>query len=280
MPIHPLAVIDPQAEIHPDAVIGPFCVVKGQVRIGAGAELRNHATVYGRASIGAGAVLFPGCVVGSDPQDLKFKGEDSEVVVGERVRIHECATISKGTQGGGMRTVIGDDCLIMAYAHLGHDCILAERVVVANNAQLSGHVRVGRKAVVSGMVGVHHFVTIGELAFIGAMSGVRVDVAPFLMVNGNPAEPFNVNVVGMERDGHSKEVVRAMRELYRELYHDRDEPLSEVLARVKDEYAADPATPMARLVAWTQTHLETSIKGRVQEAHRTPVVRNPTPPPN
>lgn len=279
MPIHPLAVVDPLAEIHPEATIGPFCVVKGKVQIAAGVELRNHATVYGRASIGAGSILFPGCVVGSDPQDLKFKGEDSEVVVGERVRIHECATISKGTLGGGMRTVVGDDSLIMAYAHLGHDCILAERVVVANNAQLSGHVRVGRKAVVSGMVGVHHFVTIGELAFIGAMSAVRVDVPPYLMVNGHPAEPFTVNVVGMERDGHSKEVVRAMRELYRELYHDRDEPLAEILARVKDEYAAIPDSPMAKLVAWAQTHLETSIKGRVQEAHRAPVVRNPTPPP-
>jgi UDP-N-acetylglucosamine acyltransferase len=140
-------------------------------------------------------------------------------------------------------------------------------------------VRVGRKAIVSGMCGVHHFVTIGELAFIGAMSGVRVDVPPYLMVNGNPAEPFSVNVVGMERDGHSKEVVRAMRELYRQLYHERDEPLAEILVRVRAEYGSEGETPMHRLIGWIQTHLETNIKGRVQEAHRVPPVRNPTPPP-
>lgn len=279
MPIHPLAVVDPQAEIHPEASIGPFCVVRGAVKLGAGVELRNHATVYGRCTVGAGSVLFPGCVVGSDPQDLKFKGEDSEVVIGQRVRIHECATISKGTFGGGMKTAIGDDSLIMAYAHIGHDCILDTQVVVANNAQLSGHVRVGRKCVVSGMCGIHHFVTIGELAFIGGMSGVRVDVPPYLMVNGNPAEPINVNVVGLERDGHSKDVIRSMRELYRQLYHERDEPLSEILARVRSEYAGNGDTPMDRLIGWIQTHLETNIKGRVQEAHRVPPIRNPTPPP-
>ena len=113
MAIHPLSVVDPQADVHPDATIGPFCVVKGPVRIGAHVELRNHATVYGRTTLGAGSILFPGCVVGSDPQDLKYRGEDSETIIGERVRIHECATISKGTSYGGMRTAVGDDSLVM-----------------------------------------------------------------------------------------------------------------------------------------------------------------------
>jgi UDP-N-acetylglucosamine acyltransferase len=268
MAIHPLSVVDPQAEVHADATVGPFCVVKGPVRIGPHVELRNHATVYGRTTLGAGSILFPGCVVGSDPQDLKYRGEDSETIIGERVRVHECATISKGTATGGMLTSVGDDTLVMAYAHIGHDCLVERNVVIANNAQLAGHVKVGRKAIISGMTGVHHFVTIGELAFVGGMSGVRVDVPPFLMVNGNPAEPINVNVIGMERDGFPKDAIRALREVYRELYHDREEPLVEVLARLKTDAPTDPAHPVARLLAWQAEHLESNVKGRIQEAHR------------
>lgn len=273
MAIHALAVVDPQAEIHPDADIGPFCVVKGPVKLAAHVELRNHATVYGRTTIGAGSILFPGCVVGSDPQDLKYKGEDSETVIGERVRIHECATISKGTATGGMMTSVGSDTLIMAYAHIGHDCLVEAHVVIANNAQLAGHVKVGRKAIVSGMTGVHHFVTIGELAFIGGMSGVRVDVPPFLMVNGNPAEPINVNLIGLERDGYSKDQIRALREVYRELYHDREEPLATVLVRLASEVRAEAGSPVARLLAWQTERLETNLKGRMQESHRTAPAR-------
>ncbi len=128
MAIHPLAVVDPEAEIHPEATVGPFCCIRGKVTIAAGAELRNHVTVYGRSTIGAGAILFPGAVVGSDPQDLKFRGEDSETVIGAHCRIHEMVTVSKGTASGGMRTVIGDHSLIMAYAHIAHDCELGEHV--------------------------------------------------------------------------------------------------------------------------------------------------------
>jgi UDP-N-acetylglucosamine acyltransferase len=269
MPIHPLAVVDPQAEIHKDATVGPFCCVKGKVRIAAGAELRNHVTVYGRATIGENTVLFPSCVVGSDPQDLKFRGEDSEVVIGSDCRIHEFVTISKGTAGGGMKTVIGDGCLVMAYAHIAHDCRLADQVVIANNAQLAGHVTVQRKAWVSGMVGVHHFVTIGELAFVGAMSGVRCDVPPFVMVEGMPAEPRNINLVGLKRDGMPDGEIQSLRDAYRVLFRDRNgHPLSELVTRVKEKLPKDVLGPVHRLCAWVAEHLESSIKGRAQEAHR------------
>ena len=268
MPIHPLAVVDAAADIHPDAIVGPFCVVSGNVRLAAGVELRNHATVYGRTTIGAGSILFPGCVVGSDPQDLKFRGEDSECIIGERVRIHECVTISKGTAGGGMKTVIGDDTLIMAYAHVGHDCLIDRQVVIANNSQLAGHVRIGRKVVISGLSGVHHFVTIGELTFVGAMSAVRVDLPPYMMCDGNPAKPLNANVVGLQRDGIEKDDVGAVREAFRELYHDRTETLAEVLARLRERHGTALTTPVAKLIAWQQEHLDSNIKGRVLEAHR------------
>lgn len=275
MAIHPMAVVDPAADVHPDAIIGPFCVVQGAARIAAGAELRNHATVYGRTSIGEGTILFPGCVVGSDPQDLKFRGEDSETIIGRNVRIHECVTISKGTAGGGMKTVIGDETLVMAYAHVGHDSIIAEKAVIANNAQIAGHVHVGRKAVISGMVGIHHFATIGELTIVGGMSGVRFDLPPYMMADGNPAEPRNVNIIGCRRDGMTEETIRALRDVFKILYYDREKngtPMQEAIARARELIGANAPAPVLKLVDWQQAHLETNIKGRMQEAHRQPVV--------
>ncbi len=273
MAIHPLAVVDPAAEIHSDATVGPFCVVRGHVTIAAGAELRNHVTVYGRSTIGEGVIIFPGAVVGSDPQDLKFRGEDSETVIGAHCRIHEMVTVSKGTASGAMRTVVGERSLIMAYAHIAHDCELAEHVVIGNNSQLAGHIKVGRKATVGGMVGLHHFTTIGELAYVGSMSGVRFDIPPFMIAEGNPAEPRNVNYIGMRRDGYSEEAINALREAYRALYHDRGAtPLSVAVERVRADAPAELEHPVQRLCSWLSEHLETSIKGRVQEATRKPAI--------
>lgn len=268
MAIHALAVVDPKAEIHEDATVGPFSVVGAGVTLGPHVELRNHATVYGRSVIGEGTIIYPGAVVGSDPQDLKFRGEDSCVLVGKHCHIHECVTISKGTAGGGMETVIGDHALIMAYAHIAHDCRLAERVVIGNSAQLAGHVVVERKAIVSGLVGVHHFVTIGELAFIGAMSGVRQDVPPYLMAEGVPTEPRGVNLVGLRRDGWSDEDIQAAKDMYRRLYKDRG---GQPLARIVEDIEASPASslkPVRRLCAWMKDNLVHAIKGRVLEASR------------
>ncbi|MBA2480790.1 MAG: acyl-ACP--UDP-N-acetylglucosamine O-acyltransferase [Planctomycetes bacterium] len=271
MAIHPLAVVDSQATVHPDATIGPFCCVQGHVTIGQGAELRNHVTVYGRSTIGARTILFPGCVIGSDPQDLKFRGEDSETVIGSDCRIHEFVTVSKGTAGGGMKTIIGDATLVMAYAHIAHDCILADHVVIGNNSQLAGHVKVGRKAVISGMIGVHHFASIGELSFVGAMSGVRFDIPPFMIAEGNPAEPRNINQVGMRRDGWSEEHIRAVKDAFRVLYHDRgNKALSQAVADFRATMPTDATHPVNRLVTWISDHLETSVRGRVQEATRQP----------
>lgn len=268
MAIHPLAAVDPAAEVHEEAVVGPFCYVGANVRLAEGVELRNHATVYGRTTIGAGTVLFPGAVVGGDPQDRKFRGEDSEVVVGRNCRIHECATINKGTAGGGMRTVVGDDCLIMAYSHIAHDCHLGDQVVLGNNAQLAGHVRIGRKAVISGMAGVHHFVTIGDLSFVGAMSGVRCDVPPYIMVEGRPAEPRQVNIVGLRRDDWSDEDIRAVKDAFRSLFHDRNgRPLRDALIDVRGGPLSGHL-PVLHLCSWLDDQLEHSVKGRLQEAFR------------
>ena len=273
MPIHPLAVVDPQAEVHPDAIVGPFCYVRGKVRLAAGVELISHASVYGRATIGAGTRIFPGAVVGSDPQDLKFKGEDSEVIVGERCRIHECVTISRGTATGAMATRVGDDVLVMAYAHIAHDCEVGNGVVVANGAQLAGHCRIGRKSIIGAMVGMHHFVTVGELTIISAMCGVRFDVPPYVMAEGNPAEPRNINVIGLRRDGLSEAEVADLREAFRDLYHDRGAtPLREAVEEARDRFQGKPGCAALKLCDWIDAHLENAVKGRMAEAHRTAVV--------
>jgi UDP-N-acetylglucosamine acyltransferase len=273
MSIHPLAVVDPLAEVHPDAIVGPFCFVRGKVRLAAGVELISHVSVYGRTSIGAGTKLFPGSVVGSDPQDLKFTGEDSEVVVGERCRIHECVTVSKGTESGGMITSIGNDVLVMAYAHVAHDCHVGDHVVIANGAQLAGHCSIGRKAIIGGMVGMHHFVTVGELAIVSGMAGVRFDVPPFVMAEGNPAEPRSLNIIGLRRDGWSESDIEEMRAAFRELYHDRGAtPLREAVEEVRDSFSSKPDSPVHRLCDWISSHLEHAIKGRVQEKFRKPAI--------
>jgi UDP-N-acetylglucosamine acyltransferase len=273
MPIHPLAVVDPQAEIHPEAVIGPFCVVRGAVRLAAGVELHNHASIYGRTTIGAGTKVFPGAVIGTDPQDLKYAGEDSAVTIGERCRIHECVTVSKGTATGGMLTAIGNDVMVMAYAHIAHDCQVGDSVVIANNAQLAGHCRIGRKSVIGGMVGMHHFVTVGELTIVSGMCGVRFDIPPFMMAEGSPAEPRSVNVIGLRRDGRSEAEIADLREAFRDLYHDRGAtPLRDAVAEVRDRFQERIGSPVLTLCSWIEDHLENAIKGRVQEAHRASVV--------
>jgi UDP-N-acetylglucosamine acyltransferase len=270
MSIHPLALVDSQATVHPDAIIGPFCVIQGPAVIGAHVELRSHACVYGRTSIGERTVLAPGVVVGGDPQDLKFRGEDSRVEIGSDCHIHEYVTINKGTAGGGMLTAVGAHTLLMAYVHIAHDCLIGEQVVIGNNTQLAGHVQVAGRAIISGMVGVHHFASLGEHSFVGAMSGVRNDIPPYLIADGNPAEPRKVNEVGLRRAGHSEEVVRALREAFRALYHDKSRPLSEAAAALRERMPADADHPVHRLVTWVEEHLATSVRGRVLEAARTP----------
>lgn len=270
MPIHPLALVDPRAEVHPDATVGPFCVVQGPAILRAQVELRSHACVYGRTTIGERTVLAPGAVIGGDPQDLKFRGEDSRVEIGSDCHIHEYVTVNKGTAGGGMLTRVGDHALLMAYVHVAHDCHLGDHVVVGNNAQLAGHVQVASRAIISGMVGVHHFASLGEHCFVGAMSGVRNDIPPFLIADGNPAEPRKVNEVGLRRAGFSEEVVRALRDAFRSLYHDKSRPLMDAVQALKGSLPADTTHPVTRLVTWIEEHLATSVRGRMLEASRTP----------
>ncbi|GMG83662.1 acyl-ACP--UDP-N-acetylglucosamine O-acyltransferase [Paralimibaculum aggregatum] len=219
MSIHPSAVVEPGAEIAPGVEIGPFCHVGAEVVLGEGVQLVSHVTVAGRTRIGARTRVWPFASLGHQPQDLKFEGEPSRLEIGADCMIREHVTANPGTRGGGMLTSVGDRCLLMVGAHVGHDCKLGNGVILANNATLAGHVEIGDFAFLGGLSAVHQFVRIGGQAMVGGMTGVEKDVIPFGLVIGNRAELGGLNIVGLKRRGFPREVIHALRAAYREVFH-------------------------------------------------------------
>ncbi len=218
--IHPSAVVEAGAKLGAGVKIGPFCTVGPQVELGDGVELVSHVAVAGITSIGAGTRIFPFASIGHQPQDLKYHGEPSRLTIGARNQIREGVTINPGTEGGGMLTSVGDDCLLMAGAHVAHDCHVSHHVVMANNATLAGHIEVGEFAFVGGLAAVHQFCRIGKHAMIGGMSGVEQDVIPYGMVIGNRAHLSGLNLVGLKRRGFEREAIHKLRAAYRMLFAD------------------------------------------------------------
>lgn len=216
--IHPSAIVDPAASLGEGVSIGPFCVVGPNVALGDGVRLISHVAVDGRTRIGAGTVIYPFASIGHPPQDLKFRGEPSELVIGARNQIREHVTMNPGTEGGGMITRVGDDGLFMMGTHVAHDCVVGDHVVLANNATLGGHVTLGDYVIIGGLSAVRQFVRIGAHAMIGGMSGVENDVIPFGLVMGDRARLAGLNLVGLERRGFKKEDIHALRAAYRMLF--------------------------------------------------------------
>lgn len=216
--IHPTAIVDEKAEIADDVSIGPYCIVGSDVVLGAGVRLRAHVIVDGRTRIGEGTEIYPFASIGLPPQDLKYAGEPSELVIGRNNRIREYVTMNPGTEGGGMLTAVGDDCLFMVSAHVAHDCRVGNGVIMANNATLAGHVVVGDYAIIGGLSAVHQFVRIGHQAMIGGMSGVENDVIPFGSVMGERASLCGLNIVGLKRRGFQKDDIHALRAAYKALF--------------------------------------------------------------
>jgi len=210
--------IDPKAEIEDGVEIGPFCVIGPQVKIARGTRLENSVTVMGRVTIGQDNHIYPGAVIGGEPQDISYEGSDTEVVIGDHNIIREGATINRASEKETGVTLIGDHNFLMGYSHVAHDCQLGNNIVIANNTLLGGHVHVHDYASLSGTVAVHHFSTIGEYSFVAGMSAVRHDVPPYMLVEGYPARPRCINVVGLKRNNMSAEVIRALAEAHRLLY--------------------------------------------------------------
>ncbi|MFW5798106.1 MAG: acyl-ACP--UDP-N-acetylglucosamine O-acyltransferase [Planctomycetota bacterium] len=216
--IHDTAWVSPQADVAPDVEIGPYCVIYENTVIGAGTVLHNNVTVFPRTAIGTRNRIFPGASLGGAPQDLKYKGGQTRLEVGDDNVIRECVTMNAGTEKGGGITRVGSRNLFMACSHVAHDCQFADDIIVGNNVLPAGHVTVGRKVVLSGGCAMHHFTTIGEFAFVGGLTRIVHDVPPYMITEGNPSKVRAVNVVGMQRGGFDETVVEQMREAYRLLF--------------------------------------------------------------
>ena len=216
--IHPTAIVAPGAKLAEGVVIGPYCVVGENVTLGPRVTLRSHAVVDGRTTIGEGTRIFPFASIGLEPQDLKYRGETSGLVIGRNNTIREYVTMNPGTEGGGMVTRVGDNCLFMAGAHVAHDCLIGNHVILVNHATLGGHVIIEDYAILGGLSAVHQFVRIGRHAMIGGMSGVERDVIPYGQVMGERARLCGLNIIGMQRRGFSREEIQGLRNAYQHLF--------------------------------------------------------------
>ena len=234
MNIHPTAVVSPRAELGEGAHVGPFCTVGDEARLGARVRLESHVVVDGRTEVGDDTHVFPFVSVGLVSQDLKYRGEPAETRVGRRCRLREFVTVHRGTEGGGMLTSIGDDCLVMAQAHVAHDCLVGSRVIMANAATLAGHVTIEDGANVGAYSGVHQFCRVGREAYVGGYSVVVKDALPFALTVGNHAKCYGLNTVGMKRRGYPRETVEALHHAFRLLLASRLNT-TQALARIRDE---------------------------------------------
>ncbi len=216
--IHPTAIIEEGAKIGKNCLIGPYCTIGADVTLADNIILKSHVVVDGMTRIGEGTTIYPFASIGTAPQDLKYKGEKSELIIGKNNTIREHVTMNPGTKDGGMKTVVGDNCLFMMATHVAHDCVLGDNVIMANNATLGGHVVVGDRVLIGGLAAVHQFVRIGSYAVIGGMSGVESDVIPFGRVKGERASLAGLNLVGLERGGFTKDQIRVIQRAFKGIF--------------------------------------------------------------
>ncbi|HEY3174625.1 MAG TPA: acyl-ACP--UDP-N-acetylglucosamine O-acyltransferase [Candidatus Polarisedimenticolia bacterium] len=231
---HPTAIIAPEADLAGDVAVGPYAIIGPGVCVGPGSTVAAHAVLQGPARIGARCRIFPFASIGTDPQDLKFKGEETRLDIGPDNIFREFVTINRGTAGGGGATTIGEDNFFMAYAHVAHDCHVGSHTIFANAATLAGHVDVEDHATVGAFSGVHQFCRVGRHAFIGGYTVVTQDALPFVKTVGNRAEAFGINTVGLERKGFSPEAIQALKKAYRLLFQSKLQN-ADALSRIEAE---------------------------------------------
>ncbi len=236
--IHPTALVDQGARLGADVEVGPFAIVGPGVTVGAGCRIGPHATLERNVRLGAGARVGQGSILGGDPQDLKYRGEESWVEIGEGTVIREYSTINRGTARSGV-TRIGARSYLMSYVHVAHDCQIGDGVILANATQLAGHVTIQDHANLSGLVAVHQFVTIGSFAFIGGCSRVTQDIPPYVTAVGNPVELFGLNSVGLQRAGFPPDTIATLKRLYRYCFNS-DLNFSQAIDRARMELPALP----------------------------------------
>ena len=238
--VHPTALVEPGAELADGVSVGPYTLIGSHVRVGPGTTIGSHTVLEGWTEIGSDCRIGAHVIIGAPPQDVKYKGETTRVVVGDRTLVREFATVHRASIGGSGVTRVGSDCFIMAYAHVAHDCQLGDGVIMANLAVRGGHVEIARGAIIGGLAGVHQFVRIGEYAFVGGGSAVLQDVPPYVKVQGNLAKPFGLNVVGLRRHGLSAEEIHALKQAYRIVFTSGLNT-SQALEKLEQELSGFPA---------------------------------------
>jgi len=247
--VHPTAIVHPKAQLAEGVSVGPYAVIEEHVSIGPGTRVGAHCVIEGQTAIGADCQLFTGAVVGSIPQDLKYRGEASRLLIGDRNKIREYVTINPGTEGGGGKTAIGSDCLFMAYAHVAHDCLIGDHVVIANSAALAGHITIEDRVIVGGLVGIHQFVRVGTLAMIGGCSRVIQDIPPYATCVGYPAKIYGLNSEGLRRAGVSGESKDRLHRAFRILFHSK---LSMPHAIAQVDHETDACPELQHLLTFIQ----------------------------
>ncbi len=218
--IHSTAIIDSGTQLGANVNVGAYSVIEDNVIIGDDCEIGHHVVLATGTRLGNGVRVFPGAVIGSQPQDLKYKGEPTVVVIGDMTVVRECATISRGTTATN-RTTVGKNCLLMAYSHVAHDCVLGDGIILANSVNLSGHVTIQDNVIIGGLTGVHQFVTIGTNAMIGALFRVSKDVPPYVLAGGHPLSYEGLNLIGLRRRGFSPNTIQTIADTYHVIYRSK-----------------------------------------------------------
>ena len=239
MEIHPTAVVSPGAQLAEDVKVEAFSIIGPRVTIGAGSVVGPHAVVDGWTTIGERNQIFPFATIGYPPQDLSYRGEETQLVIGDDNIFRESVTVNRGTQRGGGVTRIGSRNLLMAYAHVAHDCTIGNNVILANATTLGGHVRVDDFAILGGIVAIHQFIRIGTYAFIGGKSGLRMDMPPYMLAFGAPGKLYGPNLVGLRRHGFPRNTIQALKSSYRIMFRS-GLTLTEAIDRIRAEVESTP----------------------------------------
>lgn len=264
--IHPLAYVDPTAELGEGTEVGPFAYVGAGVKLGRGNVLRAHAVVEGPGTtLGDENILHAGSVIGGQPQDKKYHGEPTRLVVGSRNEFREHVTVNRGTAGGGGVTTVGDDNMLLASCHVAHDCEVGSRIVLANGVLLAGHVRVEDDCIMSGSSAIHQFGTVGRLSYIGGLTRLARDAAPFMVTEGHPARVVKVNAVGMRRSGIPAERIELLQRAFRYLFRRRHATLRDSFQALERDGLASPELDELRVFL---EKMAGGRGGRAREAER------------
>ncbi len=237
MAIHPTAIIDPRAELDTSVEIGPYVIIDGPVRIGPETRIEGHAALSGHTTIGARNTIGSFAAIGAPPQDIHYQGEPTELIIGDGNLIREYVSIHRATAKGTGKTLIGNNNMVMAYCHIAHDCIIADHVIMANLATLAGHVEIGNHANLGGLVAVHQFCRIGDHAYIGGLSGISLDVPPYVIMEGtrNQMRIAGINKVGLRRSGMDRKTIATLEEAFKILFRSPHLLLKDSLAKLEEE---------------------------------------------